>query len=153
MIERHYVLLVITFAAMIKAIKVFNSISVLLFSVILLLVYAYLPIMVDLNVEGVKDLHKQTFFYYAFGSFVIVNLIVRIGVTLGSRKLPENLAAWIRAILFIINFYLASMIGFIGVINNTGHINPSSFGYLNFIGPIFLLVWGVGLIFFLFKKK
>lgn len=138
---------------MIKAIKVFNSVSVLLFSVILLLVYAYLPIMVDFNMEGVKDMHKQTFFYYAFGSFVIINIIIRLGVTLGSRNLPEDLAAWIRVILFIVNFYLASMIGFIGVINNTGHINPSSFAYLNYLGPIFLLIWIGGLIFFIIKKK
>ncbi|MEP0985201.1 hypothetical protein [Ekhidna sp.] len=138
---------------MIKAIKVFNSISVLLFSVILLLVYAYLPIMVDLNIEGVKDLHKQTFFFYAFGSFVVINIVIRIGASLGSRNLPEDLAAWIRAILFIVNFYLASMVGFIGVINNTGHINPSSFGYLNYLGPVFLIIWISGLLFFLFKKK
>ncbi|WP_436516470.1 hypothetical protein [Ekhidna sp. To15] len=138
---------------MIKAIKVFNSISVLLFSVILLLVYAYLPIMVDMNIEGVKDLHKQTFFFYAFGSFIVINIIIRMGATLGSRNLKEDLAAWIRAILFIVNFYLASMVGFIGVINNTGHINPSSFAYLNFLGPLFLLIWVIGLIFFISKKK
>lgn len=142
-----------TFAAMVKAIKVFNSISVLLFSVILLLVYAYLPIMVDLNVEGVKDVHKQTFFYYAFGTFVVVNIVLRLGVTLGSRNLSENLAAWIRAILFIVNFYLASMIGFIGVLNNTGHINPSSYAYLNYLGPLFLTIWVFGLIFLVIKKK
>ena len=153
MIERDYARMVIRFAAMIKAIKVLNSISVLLFSVILLLVYAYLPIMVDLNVEGVKDVHKQTFFYYAFGAFVIINVIVRIGVTPGSRNLSENLAAWVRAILFIINFYMASLVGFIGVLNNTGHINPASYGYLNFLGPAFLVIWIVGLIFFIFKKN
>lgn len=138
---------------MVKAIKVFNSISVLLFSAILLLVYAYLPIMVDFNIEGVKGMHKQTFFYYAFGTFVVVNILMRVGVTLGSKGLEENLAAWARAILFIVNFYLASMVGFIGVINNTGHINPSSYTYLNFLGPIFLVVWVVGLIFLFLKKK
>lgn len=153
MIEDDYARMVIRFAAMIKAIKVFNSISVLLFSVILLLVYAYLPIMVDLNVEGVKDVHKQTLFYYVLGGFVIINVIVRIGVTLGSRNLSENLAAWIRAILFIVNFYLASLVGFIGVLNNTGHIDPTSYGYLNFLGPIFLIIWIIGLIFFIFKKS
>lgn len=138
---------------MIKAIKVFNSISVALFSVILLLVYAYLPIMVDLNIEGVKDVHKQTFFFYAFASFVVINIIIRIGANLGSRNLSEDLAAWIRAILFIVNFYLASMVGFIGVVNNTGHINPSSYAYLNYLGPIFLIIWVCGLIFFAIKKK
>ncbi|MEO9484680.1 MAG: hypothetical protein ABJG47_14575 [Ekhidna sp.] len=138
---------------MVKAIKVFNAISVLLFSVILLLVYAYSPIMVDLNIEGVKEIHKQSFFYYAFGSFVIVNIVLRMGVTLGSRNLAENLAAWIRAILFIVNFYLASMIGLVGVMNNTNHIAPSSYGYLNFLGPVFLVIWVGGLIFFIFKKK
>ena len=144
--------LVVRFAAMIKAVKVFNSISVLLFSAVLLLVYAYLPIMVELKVEGIKDVHKQTFFYYAFGSFVIVNIILRVGIFFGSRGLNTNLAAWIRSILFIVNFYLASMIGFIGVLNNTTHINPISYSYLNFLGPIFLVIWIIGLIFFIFKK-
>lgn len=137
---------------MIKAVRVLNSISILLFSVILLLVYAYLPIMVDINVEGMKDLHKQTFFYYMFGSFVVINIVLRVAG--GSRKnMSEDLNAWIRAIIFIINFYLTTLVGFIGVINNTNHINPSSYAYLNYLGPIFLVVWIFGVIFFYSKKK
>jgi hypothetical protein len=138
---------------MIKAIKVLNSISILLFSVILLLVYAYLPIMVELNIEGVKDLHKQTLFYYMFGSFVVINVVLRIVLNSVTKKMGEDVGAWIRTIMFIINFYLTTMVGFIGVMNNTNHINPSSFAYLNYLGPVFLIIWVGGLIFFIFKKK
>ncbi len=137
---------------MIKAVKVLNTISILLFSGVLLLVYAYLPIMVDVNLEGVKDIHKQTLFYYLFGAFVVVNFILRIGINYGTRGISNQLGGWIRSILFIVNFYFATIIGFIGVVNNTGHINPESYAYLNFLGPIFLVIWIIGLIFFILKK-
>ena len=108
--------------------------------------------MVDLNVEGLNDLHKQTFFYYVFGSFVIINIVLRIagGVR---QNMSEDLNAWVRAIIFIINFYLATIIGFVGVMNNTNHINPSSYEYLNYLGPVFLVIWIIGVIFFIAKRK
>ena len=148
--DDYYVQLVVRFAVMIK---VLNSISVLIFSVTLLIIYAYMPVMVDLNVEGVRDLHKQTFFYSAFGGFVIVNILLRTGVAFGSRNLSAGLASWIRTIIFIVNFYLTSLTGFIGVMNNAASINPSSYAYLNYLGPVFSGIWMIGLIFFIFKKK
>ncbi|MEO9870920.1 hypothetical protein [Ekhidna sp.] len=138
---------------MIKAVKVLNAVSVFLFTVILLVIYAYLPIMVDLSLEGVKGMHKQTFFYYAFGGFVTVNIILRIGINLGSRNLSTDLTAWIRTIIFIVNFYLTTLIGFLGVLNNASSIDPSNYAYLNYLGPIFLVFWIIGLFFFILQKK
>ena len=138
---------------MIKAIKVLNRISVLLFAAIFLLVYAYLPIAVDLGVEGIKPVHKQSFFYYYFGAFIGVNIILRVATGSTIRNLNEEIGSWIRSIIFILNFYLTTIIGFIGVLNNSTHISPQSYAYLNYLGPVFLLIWLIGLIFLLVKNK
>ena len=143
----------IRFAAMIKATKVLNSLSIIFFMAILLLVYAYLPIMVDLNVERLKDFHKQTFFYYTVGGFVVVNVILKLVTSLGAKYLPKEPQAWLNAIIFVINFNITLIVGFIGVWNNPAHIEPESFAYLNYMGPILIIIWVIGLIFLYFKKK
>ena len=143
----------VRFAPMIKAVKVLNTLSIIFFMAILLLVYAYLPIMVDVNVEGLKDIHKQTFFYYIVGGFVVVNIILRLIRSLGAKHLPTEPQAWLSAIIFVINFNITLLVGFIGVWNNPTHIDPSSYGYLNYLGPVFIIIWVVGLIFLFFKKK
>ncbi|MEQ8906838.1 hypothetical protein [Ekhidna sp.] len=138
---------------MIKATKVLNSLSIIFFMAILLLVYAYLPIMVDLNVEELKDFHKQTFFYYTVGGFVVVNVILKLVTSLGAKYLPKEPQAWLNAIIFVINFNITLIVGFIGVWNNPAHIEPESFAYLNYMGPILIIIWVIGLIFLYFKKK
>ncbi|WP_424960990.1 hypothetical protein [Ekhidna sp.] len=138
---------------MIKAIKVLNRISVLLFSAIFLLVYAYLPIAVDLGIDEVGQLHKQNFFYYFFGAFMVINILLRVTTNLGTRHLKEEISSWIRSIVFIVNFYLTTMVGFIGVLNNTNHISPESYAYLSYLGPTLLIIWVIGLIFLFVKNK
>lgn len=136
-----------------KGIKVLNTFSLLFFAAILLLVYAYLPIEVDLNVEGIAKAHKQTFFYYLFGFFVIINFVLRIGVGLGTRHVGEEMTGWVSSIIFIINFYLTTLTGFVGVLNNSVHIRPESYMYLNYIGPALLIFWVGGLIFLANKNR
>ena len=138
---------------MIKAIKVLNVISVLLFAAVLLLVYAYLPIQVDLNIEDIRTLHKQTFFYYAFGGFIVINIVLRLIANLGTKGLNDITSSWIKTIIFIVNFYLTTMVGFIGVMNNSTHISPNSYAYLTYLGPTFLVIWLVGLVFLFIRNK
>lgn len=138
---------------MLKAVKVLNIGSTLLFIVILLLIYAYLPISVDLNVEGVKDIHKQQFFYYAITAFIVVNILVRVILNLGFSKVSTNVLGWMNALIMIMNVYLTFMVGFVGVWNNSTHISPSSYAYLNFLGPLSIIIWVGGLIFLVVKKK
>ena len=138
---------------MVKAVKVLNTVSTLLFITVLLLVYAYLPISVDLNVDGISNLHKHRFFYYAVGLYFGINLLIRIVLGVGLKGLSENLLAWCTSLIFIINVYLSFLIGFVGVWNNATHISPSNYSYLNFLGPIFIIIWVAGLIFLVVKKK
>ena len=138
---------------MIKAIKVLNVFSTLLFAAILLLVYAYLPISVDLNIDGLSSIHKQTLFYQLLAGFVILNIILRLTINHGFKSLVELPKAWLSLLIFIVNFYLTLLVGFVGVWNNATHVSPSSFGYLNLIGPVLLTIWVVGLIFLVIKKS
>jgi len=138
---------------MTNAIKVLNRFSILLFSAIFLLVYAYLPISVDLEIDGIKQLHKQHFFYYFFGAFMVLNITLRVATNFGTKNLSEGLSAWARSIVFILNFYFTTIIGFIGVLNNSNHIDPGDYAYLTYLGPVLLFIWLIGLIFLVIKKK
>lgn len=136
-----------------KAVSVLNRISTVLFVIILLLVYAYLPIQVELNVEGLDTVHKQRFFYYALFAFIIVNLLLRVILTFGFRSSKVDIAAWLRGLIFVLNFYMTLIMGFIGVLNNATHVSPSSYAYLNFLGPILLVGWVVGLVVVIVKQR
>lgn len=126
-----------------------------LFLAILLLVYAYLPVMADLTLDnGDFQVRKEDFFYFGIGVFVVVNLFF-----LGFQKLFEQfitrveVKAWVRGLSFVINIYLTLIVGFIGVINNTNHLNPSGFAYLNYLGPFLIFSWIVGLIYVVKQKS
>ena len=138
---------------MIKAVKVLNLFSTLLFAAVLLLVYAYLPVSVSLNVEGLKTVHKQDFFYQALIGFLAVNILMRLLIFNGLKRLPSLVLSWTSSLIFVVNFYFTLLIGFIGVWNNATSISPSSYSYLNVIGPVLIAIWLLGLIFLAFKKK
>ncbi len=137
---------------MIKAVNVLNKFSIVLFIAILLLVYAYLPVQVALNVEGL-EVHKQYFFYYALGAFLLVNILLRVTLHFGFRSLNEKMTSWLTGLIFLVNFYLTTLIGFIGVLNNSTHVRPSSYAYLNYMGPALICIWVVGFILLGFRKK
>ncbi|MEQ9403778.1 MAG: hypothetical protein RIM99_09350 [Cyclobacteriaceae bacterium] len=138
---------------MIKAVKVLNVASTFMFVVILLLIYAYLPISVDLNIDGVENIHKHRFFYYSITAFIGINILLRIILNLGFKGTSENVLAWMTGLIFILNVYLTFLVGFVGVWNNATHISPSNYAYLNFLGPVFVFFWFGGLIFLVVKKK
>ncbi len=142
-----------SFAAMVKAVKVLNLVSVFLFVAVLILVYAYLPISVDVNIDGVSNIHKQRLFYYFFITFLTINILLRIILNLGFRRTNENILAWLMSLIFVLNVYVSFLIGFVGVWNNSTHISPSNYAYLNFMGPVFLIIWVIGLIFLVVKLR
>lgn len=140
---------------MLKVVNFLKLLSIVLFLAILLLVYAYLPIMVKLDPEqGVLQLHKETFFYLAVSAFVTVNLVF-----LGFQRLFEKqmsrevLKAWVRGLAFVVNLYLTFITGFIGVINNPQHLKAEGFAYLNYLGPFLLICWLAGLFYLVFTRR
>ncbi len=136
---------------MLKAVNVLNRISVILFVIVLLTCYAYMPISINMILDELGNLHKQTFFYYSVSSFLGINLLIRIIIHYGTGSLDEKLQAWISSLVFIFNIYQIFMIIYIAVWNNQGHIDPSYFSGFTLIGPILILVWTIGI--FLIMKK
>lgn len=140
---------------MLKVLNFLKVLSVILFLGVLLLVYAYLPVMIDIQPDSQDiQVRKETFFYYSIAAFVMINLVLFVFQRLTEPKLMgEGIKAWMRGLSFIINIYLAMLVGFVGVINNATHINPSGYAYLNYLGPILLVVWGIGLAYIVFSGK
>lgn len=134
---------------MLQAVNLLKLFSIALFLCILSLVYAYLPVMVRIWPEGTElMIHKEPFFYYAIGCFLIVNLALLAFQKLIEKRLSDqNLMAWLRGFTFVINLYFTFIAGFIGVINNTGQLNPSGFAYLNYLGPVLVFCWVAGFIY------
>jgi len=138
---------------MIKAVRVLNLFSTLLLAAVLLLVYAYLPVSVDLNIEGLKNPHKQDFFYRSLTFFLVINILLRFLIFYGLKHLKVFLLSWVSGFIFVTNFYFALLVGFIGVWNNSTHIAPAGYDYLNIMGPALLIIWLAGLVFLVVKKK
>lgn len=139
---------------MLRVINLVKVLSAFIFLGTLSLVYAYMPIMVKLDEEGSAQVHKENFFYFSTAVFISVNLVVLvIQKILNQRPFTEMLKVWMGGFTFVINLYLAFIIGFMGVINNAAHIPASNYFYLNWLGPILLLAWLSGLIFLVVKKK
>lgn len=139
---------------MVKAVRLLIIFSFLFFLGILLLVYAFLPIMVRLDFEGIVQLHKEQFFYYTFSGFMAANLLALAVRRLSARFLKqEEVLAWANSFAFVFNVSVTLLIGFIGVLNNPAHIKPTSYSYLNYLSPILIFVWFVGLIFLFIRNR
>lgn len=140
---------------MLRIVNFLKVLSIILFLIMLLLVYAYLPVMAKLDPEqGALQLHKETFFYFVVGVFVAVNLVF-----IGFQKMFEKqikdevLKAWVRGLAFVINLYFTFIVVFIGVINNAQHLSAAGFAYLNYLGPFLIFSWVIGLFYLIFFKR
>jgi len=133
---------------MLRVLNLVKTVSAFIFLGILLLVYAYLPIMVEVTPDqSLAKVHKEDFFYYAIAIFLVINLFLFIIQKMTEPLMDrEEVKAWLRGFVFVINFYLTCLVGFVGVINNTTSVSMSSYAYLNFVGPLMIVAWLVGLI-------
>jgi hypothetical protein len=143
---------------MVKVVGIVRVMSVILFLIALGLVYAYLPVMVKVwPGDGGILLHKEYFFYYTVAIFFVLNLftwgLIQLSRPLLSLKGSEEFSAWFESIRVILNIYLTLLLAFIGVINNPLHVSAEGFAYLNFVGPVLLLIWFIGIFYLSFKKK
>lgn len=141
---------------MVKAVGIVRFLSIILFLGILGLSYAYLPVKPDL-MAGTESymVDRGVFFYSVVGLFVVVNILFTIisKVLWIRSKAQPTLHAWQLSLTPIVNIYLTLLVGFVAVINNPTHISASSYGYLNFMGPIMIIAWIIGLIVLVMKSK
>ncbi len=143
---------------MIKTVNFLRFLSIVLFLIILGLVYAFLPITVQLTEETNQlTVHKSSFFYYTIAFFLVVNLFVTLMTAilkpLLMRKGGDELTAWFNSLSFVINIYFTLLVGFVGVLNNQTHVSISSYAYLNYLGPLILASWIIGFFYLIVKKK
>lgn len=138
-----------------KAINVLKVISAFVFLAVLLFVYSLLPVMTSLVPDDASwSVHREYFFYGALIFFLVLNIFL-IALERMIRPLisREQVRAWVKGLAVVLNFYLACMIGSVGVLNNANDFQPGSYGYLNYIGPVLVVMWIVGLIFIGLNKS
>ncbi|MEO9474534.1 MAG: hypothetical protein ABJG41_03345 [Cyclobacteriaceae bacterium] len=140
---------------MVKAVNILKIISALCFLSTLLYVYSSLPVMVNLNPDIFDfSVHREYLFYGLLTGFVVISIFF---FALEKMLLPvikfEELAAWVKGLSPVVNLYLCFLIGYLAVINNPGHFQSGSYGYLTYLGPILIAVWLGGLIFLISKSK
>ena len=143
---------------MIKIVGIIRALSIVLFLITLGLVYAYLPVTVKVLPNQVDlMLHTSSVFYYAVAFFVVINLftwrLVRLTNPLLLLKRVDVVTAWFNALVPILNVYFSMIIAYMGVLNNPLSVSAQGFAYLNYIGPVLLLIWLVMFFYLSVNKK
>ncbi len=141
---------------MIKVVGIVKFLSIVLFLGILGLSYAYLPVKTAVLPDS-RDIliDRGTFFYMAAGFFTFVNIIFSyLSRTLWKKmSAGPSVQAWLLLLTPVVNIYLAMLVGFVAVLNNPIDIPPASYSYLNYLGPILIMAWLVGLIVVFLKRR
>ena len=97
--------------------------------------------------------NREHFFYGSIIFFILLNIfLIALERMIGPLIKKEEVRAWIKGLAVVLNFYLACMVGSLGVFNNANDFLPGSYAYLNYVGPILIIIWIVGLIFNSLKK-
>jgi len=146
---------------MIKVLKFFTTVSILIFLVAVLVVYAFLPDPSGLlfNSDGISviEVSKNTFFYSILFIFVIIQTlhIVFIQTTLKRKEGNYNkkISIWIQGMILSINLFIILMIVFIGLANNADDFSFKSIRFLALLAPSIVITWLLTLPFFMFIRK
>ena len=150
--------------------KVFHFISVLVFTVSFLYIYASLSDVVayqlDENGGFLKSVPKETFFYSGIILFIVLNVLMIVpgkmienGSTTNLKRifpkgefLSDVMIAWIYSFVGIINISLTIMTLFIHSINNQNEIASSQYNVFFYLIPVLFVVWIGGLFWILIQK-
>ena len=143
-----------------KFLKFFTSVSIIIFLVALLIVYAFLPDPLGLlfNEDGLpmREMSKNTFFYSTLFLFVISQIILILfknGRLFKMKLNREYLITWFQGFHLSINLFVILMLIFIGLANNAVDYSFSSIQFINYLAPLVVLVWLVMLPLLLLLKK
>jgi hypothetical protein len=145
---------------MIKFLRVFTSFSIIVFLIVLLAVYAYLPEPVGIffSEKGkiINEISRNTFFYLSAGGFILIQLIFylfkKLVVKNGSFSKGRNgLEAWFRGMFLAVNIFLILMILYFGFANNTMDFSYTSILLFAIAGPVILVIWFLLFPLFYFK--
>lgn len=133
-----------------KFIRIFAT---FFFLSILLLIYGYLPLTLDLNIDGFERIDRDFFFYSCIGLFILFNLITYFFRYLADRSsMGYYQRTAVHLLPSVLYFSMTLLIGYLGIWNNASAMNPSSYNYLTYLSPILLILWIFLFVFTLAKK-
>ncbi len=143
-------------------------VTAILFVIILLYVYAYLPESVVWNPSGqttLQTLTRDSFFYLALILFVLTNVACFIfakmldlfkgsaSLVSKNRILQESFITWFSGLAVVINLFFIASIVFIGLTNNLDEQQLSYFYFLTFLAPVLFSICLIWLVIILIRKK
>ncbi len=134
-----------------KVLRIFTSIF---FVIILLFIYAYLPLTIDINFDSIGRVGRNFFFYSAMGSYVVLHLMFYFFRFYVDRAgVGQQLRLTVHMLPAVMLFSLTLLIGYIGVLNNAEDIAPSRYNYLNYLSAVLMLGWFFTFLFVLIRRK
>lgn len=156
-----------------RMIKFIWLVTIFLFLVVLLWVYAYLPsqvgVMADPGGEADTFISKNMFFYLSIGIFLLVNGVLfslhkmlmpaslhayrRDPVLSPKESLRADLASWMFGFAAVLNIFFILGTYFLSVFNNPEGLELSYYGLLVFAGPVLIVGMLLVLVYLFFKKR
>lgn len=149
-----------------KLARFFWKISIAVFTVVFLYVYAYLGVKVGINYNeyGVitDSISKEQFFYFGIALFAIMNILLW---SIGKVFLKSNAAdrdwlfdfkdkvkAWVISFAAAINIFLITVLAYIFMVNMQDGLSADRHGWVIYVGLTFVLLWAA-LFFVLLAQK
>ena len=134
--------------------KVARLVFIFFFLVVLLFIYAYLPLTIDIGSDEIGRVGRNMFFYTVIGTFIGLYFITHfLRYYVDRLGIGELQRLYIHILPSVLYFALTLLVGFIGVNNNADDIEPSTFFYLNYISVILIFGWIIGFLFALVRRK
>ena len=139
---------------MLKAVNFVRLLSIVIFLGTLSIVYAYLDPVVSFSLEtDMPTMHRTYFFYLSSLIFLVINIFFWLLIKILSPKIAQRFglltAGWVAALPVVVNFYICFLMGFVAVLNNASSLQLSNYAYLNYLGPILLMIWMIVYLFYI----
>ncbi|HBH24229.1 MAG TPA: hypothetical protein DDY13_12495 [Cytophagales bacterium] len=152
-----------------RVIRFVRNVSVILFLGVLLLVYAYLhenpTFYLDENQQ--IGISLNSFFYGSLIIFAFANLFLNImlsfsdkiapgmrsGLFFRSAEMKANFRIWLYGFNAATNFFLLSIVGYLGLLNSSDQYGLSGYRWVVYMGPVFVVIILIGLILMLGRGR
>jgi hypothetical protein len=139
--------------------KAFHLLSVMLFVILFMYIYAALPENVAYQIDDagmpVRSIARDTFFWIGIVTFIVLNLIlltpgkmIEKKATANLRKLfptgdpfRDKMLGWIYSFAAVINVSTVIIAFYVHSINNQYEIRSEEFNPFFYMIPLFFLVW------------
>lgn len=128
-----------------KVLKVIKFLTIIIFLIVILTVYAKLP---EKTLLFISDLTvtKESFFYITLILFFVINFLFSAlswlySKTKTSDSKRQSLREWLTSLPVAINFYIIFLVAYIGELNEPAGGAAESYKYLLYLGPLLIVVW------------